>query len=94
MSLFSLIFPFSDTARLNSKIKIIDAIAKIRVKGKKVVATAKKMQQLMELLGKNLLIRGLLKMGKSQKVLSLSVLDRNCNFSSQMFDSDTLLPLA
>ena len=53
---------------MNSKIKIIDAIAKIRVKGKKVVATAKKMQQLMELLGKNLLIRGLLEVGKSQKV--------------------------
>ena len=67
-------------ARLNSKIKIIDGLAKIRVKGKKVVATAKKMQQLMELLGKNLLIRGLLKVGKSQKVLSFSVLDRSRNF--------------
>jgi len=41
----------SDTARLNSKIKIIDGLAKVRVKGKKVVATSKKMQQLMELLG-------------------------------------------
>ena len=69
------LFPFSDTARLNSKIKIIDAIAKIRVKGKKVVATAKKMQQLMELLGKNLLIRGLLKVGKSQMVLTAPRID-------------------
>ena len=65
-----MIFLFSDTARLNSKIKIIDGLAKVRVKGKKVVATSKKMQQLMELLGKNLLIRGMLKVGKSQMVFT------------------------
>ena len=69
-----MIFLFSDTARLNSKIKIIDGLAKVRVKGKKVVATSKKMQQLMELLGKNLLIRGLLRaviIDKSRSEVSL-----------------------